>query len=141
MATGDNPTIPLYEDGDRISAAITAAVSTGTFVGISGSFQGGPLLTVATPLTGGNLPQVATCTAAAKPFGVAVTDGVTAGDVIGVITGYGFVVPMVAGGTIAFGAEVECGAAGKPVVLASGRPAGMALNAVTVGQTVWIKFY
>jgi hypothetical protein len=141
MATGDHPTIPLFEDGDRISAAITAAVTSGTFVGISATLQGGPLLNVTTPITGGNAIQVATCTAAAKAFGVAVTDGATAGDVIGLITGHGYIVPMIAGGSITAGVEVECGAAGNPVTLASGKACGMAVSTATSTNTVWIKTY
>lgn len=142
MATGDNPTIPLYEPGSRITAAITAAVVSGTFVKISGSFQGGPLLSVSAPLTGGNLPQVAQCTAAAKAFGVAGADGALSGDVIPVICGPGIVVPMIVGaGTVTAGQEVECDAAGKPITLASGRPCGMAISTATATNVVYIRLY
>lgn len=147
MATGDNRIAPLYQPGENLTAAITAAVSAGTFVKVSGGFQGGPLLDVSTPtspLTGGNLPQVATCGAGGRALGVAEFDGAVAGDVIPVYAGPGVVVPMVAGGTITFDQQVESDAAGKPIAWAgtiATQPNGKALNSVTVGQTVYIRLY
>lgn len=147
MATGDNPVIPLYESGERITAAATAAITNGVFVKPSANFQGGPLLDVSTPtspITGGNLPQVATCTAGAKAFGVAGWDAASSGDVLPIINGPGIVVPMVAGGTIVAGNQVESDAAGKPIAWAgtiATQPNGMALNGATVGQTVYVRLH
>jgi hypothetical protein len=141
MATGDNPTIPLFEPGTRVSAAVTAAVVSGTFVKVSASLQGGPLLSLSAPLTGGNLIQVAPCTAAAKAFGVALWDAASAGDVVATIR-HGSIVPMLVGaGTVTAGQEVECDAAGKPITLASGRPCGYAVSTGTVGNPVYIALY
>jgi hypothetical protein len=95
-------------------------------------------------LTGGNLPQVATCSAGAKAFGVAGFDAAASGDVLPVICGPGIVVPMVAGGTITAGNQVESDAAGKPIAWAgtiATQPNGQALNSVTVGQTVYVRLY
>src|SRR4051812_24521528 len=96
MATGDNPTIPLFEDGDRITAACTAAVSSGKFVAVSADMQASPILSVSSPISGGNLIKVATCGAAAHAIGVAAFDGSASGEVIGVICGKGIIVPMIA---------------------------------------------
>lgn len=141
MATGDNPITPLLEPGDRFSAAITTAVVAGTFVRPSAGFQGGPPLSINAALTGGNLPQVATCGAGLKASGVAVTDGAMAGDAIGIIgIRSGMIVPMVAGAAITVGAEVESDASGRPVTLAAGRPNGMTLNAAAgAGSTVYVQ--
>lgn len=138
MATGDNSVSPLYEPGSRITAAVTAAVTGGKFVKISGNFQSGPLLSTAAD--GGNI-QVATCTAGVKALGVAGYDGATAGDKIPVICGHDIVVPMTAGAAITAGNEVECDANGNPIPLATGRPCGMAISGAANGATVYVRLY
>lgn len=142
MATGDNPVIPLYEPGSRITAAITAAVTAGTFVAPSGSFQSGPAFNAATPATDGGNIQVATCGAGLRSLGVAGTDGATSGDKIPVICGHDAVVPMLAGtGGVTAGQEVQSDAAGKPVTFSTGRPNGLAVSTATAGNTVYIRLY
>lgn len=117
MATGDNPIIPLFEDADRITAAATAAIGSGRFVKPSGNFQAGPLLDITgptTPLTGGNLIQVAQCVAGDRALGVADRDASGSGEVLGVITGHD-IVPMVSGGATTAGAKVMSDANGAAV--------------------------
>lgn len=142
MAVGDNPVIPLFEDGDRPTAAAASAVTNARFVRWATGFQAGPLLDVSSPtspLTGGNLPQAQQCVAGERAAGVAGWDAPNAGDVFPVIAGGGFIVPMLAGGTITAGQEVQSDANGQPITLASGRPNGQALNSTTVGNTVWVQ--
>lgn len=144
MAVGDNPVIPLFEDGDRPSAAAVSAITNARFVRWATGFQAGPLLDTSTPtapLTGGNLPQVQQCVAGERCCGVAGWDAPNAGDVLPVIAGSKFVVPMVAGASITAGDEVQSDAAGKPITVASGRPNGNALNSATSGQTVWVQLH
>lgn len=147
MATGDNRIAPLFQDGAHLTAAITAAVSSGRFVAPSGSFQAGPLLDVSTPtspLTGGNLPQVAQCGAGARALGVAETDGATSGDVIPVYSGPGTVVPVTAGGTVTAGQQVESDSTGRAITWAgtiATQPNGLALSSATVGNPVYVRLY
>jgi hypothetical protein len=144
MAYGDNPVVPLREPGERPTAAVTAAVTGGRFVKISGNYQGGPLLDLSTPtspLTGGNLPQIAQCVAGDKAYGVSGHDGPTAGDVIPVLQGPGMVVPMTAGAAITAGQEVQSDANGNPIPLAAGKSNGMAESGAGNGATVYVRLY
>jgi hypothetical protein len=82
--------------------------------------------------------KVATAAAGAKAFGVAKYDAAS-GALVGILRGG--VVPVTAGGTIAFGAEVEVGTAGKAITLASGKAVGKAVEAGTNGNDIQIAFY
>lgn len=141
MAKGDNAILPLYDDGDHLTCAVTAAVSSSHFVTVSGDLQASPILNAASPSTTGGNIQVATCGAAARALGVAAYDGPTAGDKIHVYTGPGQVVPVIAGGTVTAGQEVESDSTGRAITLASGRPNGIAVSSATVGNTVYIRLY
>lgn len=138
MATGDNGILPLFEEADRLTCRATAAISAGHFVAPSGNFEGGPALSTTTPLTGGNNIQVAHCTAAAKALGLAMYDASGDGERLGVATEG--IWPCVSSGAIAAGAEVEVGAAGVAVALASGRPAGQAVSAAA-SNVVYVMLY
>lgn len=147
MATGDNPITPLFRDADRITAACTAAVGSGRFVKPSGNFQGGPLLDLTgptTPLTGGNLPQVAQCVAGERAIGVADRDGSGSGEVIGVITGHE-IVPMVSGAATTAGAKVMSDANGAAVPWTSAASEANNANGIAVsaasGGIVYVKLY
>lgn len=143
MATGDNAVIPLYEPGSRITAAATAAIGAGRFVKISGNLQGGPGLDVSTPtspLTGGNLPQVAQCVAGDKAYGVSGWDAAASGDVLPVLNGPGMVVPMVSGAATTAGQEVQSDANGAAIPLAAGKSNGMAISAAA-GGVVYVRLY
>lgn len=142
MALGDNAILALHDPADNVTVAVTAAVLAGRFVSATTGFQGGPLLDLTTstsPLTGGNLPQVAPSGAGARVLGVTKWDTVAAGDVVGIYCG-GQIVPVVAGGVIAAGAEVESDATGRAVTLAAGKAAGVTLNATAAaGQIAYVK--
>jgi len=114
MATGDNPIIPLFEPGERPTAAATAAIGAGKFLKVSADMQASPILNVTTPLVGGNLIQVAQCVAGERAIGVSGWDASGSGEVLPVI-GPNMVVPMVAGSAVTFGQKVMSDAAGLPV--------------------------
>lgn len=143
MAYGDNAIVALFDEANDLSAAVTAPVSAGRFLKISATTQGGPALdisTVAGPLTGGNLIQVAQCIAGDKAIGVAKWDAPTAADVVGMYTG-GQVVPMLAGAAITAGVEVQSDANGQPITLAAGKANGIAVSTAVNAATVYIKLY
>jgi hypothetical protein len=141
MAKGDNAILPLYEDADHLTGAVASgqAVNGGRFVVPSGGFQSGPALNAGSPASDGGNLQVAQCGAGAKALGVAAYDAPNPGDKVHILTGR-FVVPMVAGGNITAGAEVESDANGKPITLNTGRSNGIAVSTATTGNTVYIRF-
>lgn len=141
MATGDNATIPLFEPGERITAAATAPVVSGKFVKVTADMQSQPALNIAAPLTGGNLIQCAQAVAGDKAFGVAGYDAAAIGDSFPVLNGPGMVVPMVAGAAITAGQEVQSDAAANPIPLAAGKSNGMAVNSAANGATVYVRLY
>lgn len=147
MALGDNAIVALFDEASDLSAAVTAAVSAGRFVKISGGMQGGgPLLDVSTatsPLTGGNLMQVAQCVAGDRALGVSKWDAPTVGDVVGIHAGYQ-IVPMVAGAAITAGQKVMSDANGQPVpwtsaVSEANNSNGIAVSTAAGAATVYIK--
>jgi hypothetical protein len=143
MALGDNPVIPLFESGERITCAASAAITAGRFVKISGNIQAGPLLDVSTPtgpLVKGNLLVVALCVAGDRAFGVSGWDAPSVDDVLPVLNGPGMVVPMVAGAAIAAGVEVQADAAGAAITLAAGKSNGMAVSAA-VNNVVFVRLF
>jgi len=137
MATGDNPVVPLFEPGERPTAAATAAIGAGKFLKVSADMQASPILNVTTPLVGGNLFQVAQTVAGDRAIGVAGWDASGSGEVLPVL-GPNMVVPMVAGAAITFGNEVQSDAAGLPIPLAAGKSNGIALNSASGGAIVWV---
>jgi|SRR3954470_21536835 hypothetical protein len=137
MAVGDNPVIPLFEEGHRPTAAAAAAVVAGKFVKIGADLQASPILNVATPLVGGNLAQVVQCVAGDRAIGISGWDAPTIGDVLPVIC-LPLIVPMIAGAAVTFGNEVQSDAAGNPIPLAAGKSNGIALNSAAGGATVWV---
>ena len=148
MALGDNPITPLFDPADKVTAAVTGAISSGKFVKIGGNVQGGPRLDVSTstsPLTGGNLMQVSLCGAGQKAIGVTRWDTAAAGDVVGLYVG-GQIVPMTAGASITADNEVMSDASGNPVPWTSAaseanKALGKAISGASNGATVYIKLY
>lgn len=122
-----NECIPHYRPGADITAVTTAAVTGKTFVDLSAALTTG-------------LPSVAPATAAGKTVGVAARDAAS-GARVPIIRGKGSIVPVTAGGTIAYGAEVEIGSGGKAVTIASGRAVGRAWSAGTASNDVIIELY
>jgi hypothetical protein len=144
MALGDNAISALVDPGEKFSAAVTAAVTSGRFVKISGDWQASaPALNVSAPLTKSNLPQVALCGAGQQGIGVARWDAPTADDVIGVYCGTQ-VVPMVADGAVTAGDKIMSGATGgaKTWVFAASdanNVLGVAWSTAADTATVYVK--
>jgi hypothetical protein len=125
-----NECTPLFRPGADVTCLTTGAVTGSTFVDISATRDAS---------TEG-LIKVATATAAGLSFGVAAYDAAS-GARVPVIRGKGSIVPVTAGGTIAFGAEVEVGTGGKAVTIASGKARGRAVEAGTNNNDVMIELY
>lgn len=124
-----NECIPLFRPGGDLTCLTTGAVTGKRMVGVS-----------ATRDASTGLIKVAHATAAARALGVAVKD-TASGDRVAVVSGPGVIVPVNAGGTIAFGAEVEVGSNGQVVTIASGKAVGMAVEAGTNGNDILIRLY
>jgi hypothetical protein len=124
-----NECTPLFRPGADVTCLTTGAVTGSTFVDIS-----------ATRDATEGLIKVAPATAAGLSFGVAAYDAAS-GARVPVIRGKGAIVPVTAGGTIAFGAEVEVGTGGKAVTIASGKARGRAVEAGTNNNPVMIELY
>lgn len=122
-----NECIPHYRPGGDVTAVTTGAVTGKTFVDLSAALTTG-------------LPSVNTATAAGKSVGVAASDAAS-GKRVAIIRGKGTILPVTAGGTIAYGAEVEVGSSGKAVTLASGKAVGRAWSAGTNNNDVVIELY
>jgi hypothetical protein len=118
----------IYDPGKDITGQATAAITAKTFLAINGDRT-----------SGGNI-AVATATAAGRICGVARNDAPT-GYQVTVARGNSRVVKVTAGGAIAAFAEVEVGAAGKAVTLASGVPVGYALTAAASAADAEISLY
>lgn len=125
-----NECIPAYRPGADVTATAGGAIVGKTFVNISGALD--PV--AGTPLT------VVTASAAGQSVGVASRD-TASGAKLHVLRGQGSVVPVTAGGTIAFGAEVEVGASGRAVAFSAGVKRGRAWSAGTNGNDVFIELY
>lgn len=146
MALGDNPISALFDPGDKITAATAAAVGAGRFVKINAGFQGGPALDLSSPtspLTKGNVAQVAVCGAGQRAFGVTRWDTAAADDIVGLYCG-SQVVPMVADGAVTAGDIIMSGAAGgaKTWVTAASdanHELGVAMSTAADTATVYVK--
>lgn len=126
-----NECIPLYRPGGDLTVTVGAGGVVGkTFVNLSAAVNPGS----------GALATVVTATGGALTAGVAVRDAAAAGKVA-IIRTPGSIVPVTAGGTIAVGAEVEVGASGRAVTIASGRARGRAWTAGTTGNDVYVELY
>lgn len=123
-----NEAIPLFRPGSDVTAVTTGAVVGKTFVGISANRGADGLI------------RVNTATAATRAIGVAVRD-VASGGRVAVIAGPGTIVPVTAGGAITAGAQVEVGANGRAVALASGIAVGLAVETGTNGNAVLVRIY
>lgn len=125
-----NECIPLYRPGADITVQVTAAVIGCTFVDISATRD----------VTTG-LIKVATAAAASKAFGVAVKDQPVIGERVPIINGPGTIVPVMFGGAVTAGAEVEVGASGRAVVLAAGKAVGKAIETGANNVVSFIELY
>lgn len=115
-----NESKPLFRPGQEVTALTTGAVTGSTFVGVSATRDA---------TTG--LVKVATCSAAAKPFGVASKD--IASGATGLIH-RGGITFVTARAAITAGAEVEVGTTGGVVAYSSGVKVGTALETGSNGN-------
>lgn len=122
------PNSSVYAPGADITAEATAAVTARTFLAISGDRT-----------SGGNI-AVEPATAAGRICGVAASAAATGG-LVTVVRGNSRVVKVTAAGTIAAGAEVEVGAAGKAVTKSSGVAVGYAITGAASGAAAEISLY
>ena len=83
---------------------------------------------------------ITTATAAGLSFGVAAYDAAS-GKRVPVIRGKGAIVPVLCGGAITAGAEVEVGSGGKAVTIASGKARGRAVETGANGVVSFIELY
>jgi predicted RecA/RadA family phage recombinase len=122
-----NECIPFYEPGQRITGRAKAAIVGKRLVDISGNREDG-------------LIGIAHATAAGKAFGVA-SHSAADGENVTVI-GSGAVVPVTAtAAAIDAGDEVEVGADGKVLALASGVAVGVCVNGALANADAEIKLY
>lgn len=121
-----NECTPLFRPGKDVTVVPTTAITGKTFVGVSANRDANGMI------------KAAPAAAAACAFGVA-SRNAAIGVPVTVIRGG--IVPVTAGGAIAAGAEVEVGASGRAVTLASGKPVGYAVDAGTSGNDVLIALY
>lgn len=138
----NNICVPLFDGGDKpVTVRATANVVGKTFGAISADIQSGPAITTtALPATwdGGNL-QAATCAAGAKADGVFAYDQVS-GQVVPLLK-HGNTVPVTAGAAVTAGQQVEVGANGKAIPLASGIAVGKATTTAANNADCFVELY
>ncbi|MFD4457692.1 capsid cement protein [Nocardia sp. NPDC058480] len=123
-----NESAPLFRPGRDITVLTTAAVTGKTFVNVSADMD-----------TTTGLIKVATAAAGAKALGVAVQDAAS-GATVAIMRGG--VLQVTAGAAITAGAEVEVGASGRAITLASGKAVGQAVKAASgAGVDTFIAVY
>lgn len=119
-----NEANPKFTPTQKPTCSAGAAVTGKRFVKVSG-----------VPVT--NLTRIAHAGAGEKVFGVSPHD-IASGDT-GAIYGPGWTVPVTTGANVTAGAELESGAAGVAIPLASGKVAGIALDDATSGNDVLVR--
>lgn len=124
-----NECIPLYDAGDEVTVTASANVTGKTFVSLTGAVNA----------SNGTLATAGPCPAAAKAFGVANKDAAS-GTRLVALRGPR-VVPVACAGTFAAGDEVEVGANGQAVKLASGKPVGYAMSAGSANNEAYVAIY
>lgn len=139
-----NLATPYYEEGDELTGHCTADVVGRTFLKISAARQaGGPSSTsgassVSDSVVGGNV-SVATAGAGDKVLGVAMYDQ-TSGNLVPVMRSPK-IMPVVTAASLTAGQEVQSDAAGKAIVLASGKAAGYVLDDCPSGGIAQVVLY
>lgn len=136
-----NECIPWYEDGDRVTAEATAAVTGKRFVNASANRLSGPMIPgtpqigASDPVDGGNI-RAAHAAAAGAAIGVSSWDAAI-GEKFDVLAEG--ILPVTAGAAIAAGQRVEVGANGTAVPLAAGVAVGVAVDGAANGADAQIK--
>lgn len=122
----NNECIEFYPEARNITCRANGAVTGKRFVKVSGNRES-------------DLIDVATCTAAAKAFGVAGYDAAD-NEIVPVKRGPA-VVPVKCAANLTAGVEVESDASGQAIVLASGKALGIAVTGATSGDDAQIALY
>lgn len=123
-----NEASPLFRPGRDITGLTTGAVTGKTFVAVSADVDA---------TTG--MIKVNTASAGAKALGVASRDAAS-GTTLAIQRGG--VLQVTAGAAITAGAQVEVGASGRAITLASGIPVGYAVKSASgAGVDTFIAFY
>lgn len=129
---------PFYEPGDNITGHTTTAVLAGRFAELKGRQSGGsPGLS--SSANGGN--YLTTYPAAGKKADGVYLTNAAQGTKTTVRGAPGAVFPVTTGGVIADGDEVEVGAAGVAIKLATGIAVGKAMVGAASGGTAEIRLY
>lgn len=138
MARGDNECIAYFDAGEDITCRAEAAVTGKRFIAVSDPQDGPARMGLDTTASGG-LIVVSHCGAGDKPLGVSSYDaGIN--ERLYAIRGQK-VVPVLAGDNITAGQEVESDANGKAIPLATGTPAGVAVDSASSGADCPIALY
>lgn len=138
MARGDNECIAFFDAGADITAKAEAAVTGKRFVQVSDPQDGPALMGLSSTADGSNI-VVSHATAAGAILGVSSYDA-GVGERLYVLRGKK-VVPVKSAGPITAGQEVEVGANGQAVALASGKAVGVAVDTCASGEDVPIALY
>lgn len=119
--------IDVYAPGADITANATADVLAKRFVRVTGNRVGGNI-------------AVAHAAAAGRIFAVAKHDAKST-ELVSLARGASRIVKVTAGSVIAAFAEVEVGADGKAIALASGKAVGYAVTGAASGSDAQISLY
>jgi hypothetical protein len=137
-----NTCIPLFKPGKDLPVHTSEAVKGKTFADISANIQSGPAISsVNLPSTydGGNF-VVGTCAVKKRAIGIFASDAASGANTA-VLRGSGLVAPVIAGGAITAGKEVEVGAEGKAIELAAGVAVGKAYTTAASGEDCYVSLY
>lgn len=132
----NNDCIPFYEPGKRVTAIVTSAPVVGkTLVKIGASRQ--HPVALQTDASTGNIINVLTCTAGLWAFGVAAFDAAV-GQLVTILRGSGYIVPVTALGAISAAAAVDAATGGKVATHSSGVIIGYAVADAADGEDAQI---
>lgn len=131
----NNDCIPMYEPGRRVSGVATATVTGKTFVKVSAS-RAHPVGLQPDSTMANNI-QVAPQAADLYAFGVAAFDAAI-GQLVTVLRGSGYILPVTALGAISAGNAIGVGTGGKAKVWSAGPIVGYAVADAVDGEDAQI---
>lgn len=127
---------PLFDDGEKVTGQASAAILGCRFLKISGNMPSGP--GVSDAVDGGNI-QVAQCVAGDAAIAVSEWDAPNVGDLVGLHTQPGTIVPVDTGAAIAANQHVQADALGRAIPLAAGVDLGTAVSGAPSPGQVFVK--
>lgn len=128
----NNDCLPFYEPGKRVTGVVTTAPVVGKTLVKIGASRAHPVGLQPDASTANNI-NVLTCTAAAWAFGVAAFDAAV-GQLVTIIRGSGYIVPITALGAIAAGAALDAATGGKVATHSAGVIIGYAVADAADGE-------